>query len=141
MQSTSPPPIPARDTPSVQTRVARRSRRTPILSNAPITLGTIPLLPSVRNTPLSTSEELVDSNTTSANLQSTPPVDFATIPIDAMKFVVQETLRQMGVEGIHVSRPASSSSSKTRSRARSSAEVKMQQSLMSKDDDLAWKVS
>ena len=70
-----------------------------------------------------------------------PPDDFATILIDAMKFVVQETLRQMGIEGIHVSRPASSSSSKTQSRAHSSAEVKMQQSLMSKDDDLAWKVS
>ena len=69
------------------------------------------------------------------------PDDFTMILIDAMKFVVQETLQQMGIKGIHVSRPASSSSSKTQSRAHSSAEVKMQQSLMSKDDDLAWKVS
>ena len=140
MQSSSSAPIPAPNTPSVHARVGRR-RQTPILSNAPITLGTVPLLPPVRNTsPLSTPEEpTAGSNTTiAANLQSAPPLDLGAIPVDAMKLVVQETLRQMGIESAHVS---SSAPGKARSRARSLKEVRMQQSSMSKDHDLAWKVS
>jgi hypothetical protein len=135
---TTPSPGSANSTVGGAARSARRSRRTPVLLNTPITLGTVPLAPWQITPPLMTPR-LAESADSTANPQSAP-LDAGTVPLHTIRLLVQETLRQMGVERVDISGSPPSNASR-RARPPSKPAVKAQQMKMSNEDDKAWKVS
>jgi hypothetical protein len=106
-----------------------RSRPTPVLRNSPVMLGTVPLV-------------LPNQNSSSPRLEEPPnptiPNDLNSIPTDIFKSIVQETLRQIGVEQVDVSRSRPPRISR---RSASSRAVKEQQQKMNVNNDSVWKAS
>jgi hypothetical protein len=112
----------------------RNSRRTSVLPNPGITLGTIPLAPPLAQSPQ--AAPMVD-DAGSPNLNAELP---SSLTPEALQPLIKETLRQLGIQRTEQS--GSQSSGPRRSTASTPThKVKEQQRLMSKDVDRDWKVS
>ncbi|KAG6864184.1 hypothetical protein C0991_011759, partial [Blastosporella zonata] len=115
---------------------AGRNRRTPVLSNAGPALPTVLLAPPRRPSPSPMQEDLDN-----AQESTLPPLSSIDMP-DTFRMIVQETLRQLGVQEVEVSGSPGRNNRRSTGRsaqAQRSRAVKAQQSEMDGNVDKKWK--